>query len=109
MALTANLGYPRIGPNRELKWAVEKYWAGQIDSDALLAQAAEVRRTAWQAQAERGIDLIPSNDFTLYDHVLDHALMFGAVPSRFGWQGGAPDLDLYLLWHAVRTTPSLVS
>lgn len=95
MALTANLGYPRIGPNRELKWAVEKYWAGQIDGDALLAQAAEVRRAAWQAQAERGIDLIPSNDFTLYDHVLDHALMFGAVPSRFGWQGGAPDLDLY--------------
>ncbi len=95
MALTANLGYPRIGPNRELKWAVEKYWAGQMDDDALLAQAAEVRRAAWQAQAKRGIDLIPSNDFTLYDHVLDHALMFGVVPSRFGWQGGAPDLGLY--------------
>ncbi len=95
MALTTNLGYPRIGPNRELKWVVEKYWAGQIGRAELLAQAAEVRRAAWRAQAERGIDLIPSNDFTLYDHVLDHAVMFGAVPHRFGWQGGPPDLDVY--------------
>lgn len=95
MAVTTNLGYPRIGANRELKWAVEKYWAGKIDREALLLEAAAVRRAALQTQIERGIDLIPSNDFTLYDHVLDHAAMFGVVPARFGWQGGPVDLDTF--------------
>ena len=91
--ITTNLGYPRIGPDRELKRAVEGYWRGKIGRDELLAVAKALRVDHWRRQAAAGIDLVPSNDFALYDHVLDHLAMFGAVPERFGWRGGAVDLD----------------
>ena len=93
--LSTNLGYPRIGPNRELKWAIERYWKGRIGREEMLVQADSVHRDSLAQQARRGIDLIPSNTFSLYDHILDQAVMFGAVPSRFGWEGGRVDLDLY--------------
>ena len=75
MVIAANLGYPRIGANRELKWAVESYWAGKITEDELTIASADIRASNWRYQYEQGIVHIPSNDFSLYDHVLDTALM----------------------------------
>ncbi len=95
MAHSINLGMPRIGPHRELKRAVERYWAGRSDA-AELAQAARDRRAdAWHTQQAAGVDSIPCNDFSLYDQVLDTCCLVGAVPERFGWAGGPVDLDTY--------------
>ena len=95
MALSANLGLPRIGPRRELKTALESYWAGRIDQDALQGAARTIRLNQWTLQKEMGIDHIPSNDFSFYDHVLDTACMLGCVPARFNFEGPAVDLDTY--------------
>ncbi|TDE31837.1 5-methyltetrahydropteroyltriglutamate--homocysteine S-methyltransferase [Flavobacterium ranwuense] len=81
--LTNNLGYPRIGSNRELKKACESYWAGKISADELLTVGATIRKQNWQLQAETGIDLIPSNDFSFYDQVLDLSLTLGVIPKRY--------------------------
>ncbi len=83
MSPVTNLGFPRIGRKRELKTALESYWKGAIDADALLATARDLRRHHWQLQREAGADVIPVNDFTLYDHVLDTAWLFGAVPPGY--------------------------
>lgn len=80
---THNLGYPRIGSQRELKRACENFWAGKITAHELLQVGRELRQTNWQIQKEAGIDLIPSNDFSFYDHVLDTSLMVGNIPPRF--------------------------
>jgi 5-methyltetrahydropteroyltriglutamate--homocysteine methyltransferase len=80
---THNLGYPRIGSRRELKKACEKYWAGEISLDELLQTGKQIRRENWELQQKAGIDLIPANDFSYYDHVLDTGLMVGNIPSRF--------------------------
>ncbi len=93
--LTHNLGFPRIGPARELKHALEAFWAGKSDETTLLALAKTLRRQNWELQKAMGIDLIPSNDFSLYDHVLDTCALVGAVPQRFGWTGGEVDLGTY--------------
>ncbi len=92
---TATLGVPRIGRRRELKFALESYWSGKTSATELLATAKELRATHWLAQKERGITRIPSNDFSLYDHVLDTAIMVGAIPARYGWTGGDISLDTY--------------
>ena len=81
--LTNNLGYPRIGSNRELKKACESYWAGKISVDELLAVGETIRKENWQLQVEAGIDLIPSNDFSFYDQVLDLSLTLGVIPKRY--------------------------
>jgi len=91
----ATLGFPRIGPRRELKAALERYWSGKSDRETLLHTAAELRAKAWTLQRRLGADHIPSNDFSLYDHVLDTSAMVGAVPPSFGWRGGPIDLDIY--------------
>lgn len=91
---TQTLGFPRIGNRRELKKSVESYWAGKSSEEELQAAAAEIRRTNWLRQASAGIDLIPCNDFSFYDHVLDTSCLFGNVPERFGWDGGEIGLDL---------------
>ncbi len=95
MAIATTLGFPRIGPDRELKRAVEAYWAGKIDEPALRGAAAKLRADAWRTQRQLGIEHIPSNDFSLYDHVLDTSAMVGAVPARFGHEGGPVSLDTY--------------
>ena len=95
MTLSANLGFPRIGPNRELKRALEDYWAGRCGPDELEMSARSIRRVNWEMQAEAGIDHIPCGDFSLYDHVLDTAVMLGAVPERFGRLDGMSDIDRY--------------
>ncbi|MFC8075088.1 5-methyltetrahydropteroyltriglutamate--homocysteine S-methyltransferase [Streptomyces sp. NPDC057307] len=75
-------GYPRQGQNRELKKAVEGYWKGRVDADALRGTAAELRRSNWRQLADAGIHEVPSGDFSYYDHVLDTSVMVGAVPAR---------------------------
>jgi 5-methyltetrahydropteroyltriglutamate--homocysteine methyltransferase len=80
---TTVLGYPRIGQRRELKRATEAYWSGKIDATALLDTAASLRRQTWETLRDAGLDEIPSNTFSLYDQVLDHAVLVGAVPPRF--------------------------
>ncbi|WP_329348853.1 5-methyltetrahydropteroyltriglutamate--homocysteine S-methyltransferase [Streptomyces sp. NBC_01261] len=75
-------GYPRQGRGRELKKAIEGYWKGRVDADALRATAAELRRTNWQQLTDAGIHEIPTGDFSYYDHVLDTTVMVGAVPER---------------------------
>ena len=83
MVKAANLGFPRIGAKRELKKKVEAYWRGECDAEALEAVARDLRARHWRLQAEAGVALVPSNDFSFYDHVLDAAVTFGAVPARF--------------------------
>ncbi|SFD04111.1 methionine synthase (B12-independent) [Chitinophaga sp. CF118] len=77
------LGYPRIGSNRELKKANEAFWAGKISLEKLQLTTRQLRRQNWETLQAAGIDLIPSNDFSLYDQVLDMCLMTGTVPARF--------------------------
>ncbi|WP_202931569.1 5-methyltetrahydropteroyltriglutamate--homocysteine S-methyltransferase [Mycobacterium neumannii] len=76
------LGSPRIGPNRELKRAVEKYWAGTVGRDELESVAAELRRDTWEALVAEGLDSVPVNTFSYYDQMLDTAAMVGALPPR---------------------------
>jgi len=75
-------GYPRQGRGRELKKAIEGYWKGRVDADALRTTATELRRTNWQQLAEAGIHEVPTGDFSYYDHVLDTSVMVGAIPQR---------------------------
>lgn len=87
-----NLGFPRLGENRELKFALERYWRGDIDLTVLQATAIELRQRHWQLQANSGLDFIPVGDFSYYDHVLDTSVMLGVIPERFG---SSRDLDTY--------------
>ncbi|MGH2534949.1 MAG: 5-methyltetrahydropteroyltriglutamate--homocysteine S-methyltransferase [Thermomicrobiales bacterium] len=93
MAIASIPGYPRIGKKRELKRALEGCWAGKRGADELEATAREIRAANWRAQRNAGIDLIPVNDFSLYDHVLDTTALVGAVPERYGRVGETVDLD----------------
>ena len=92
---THNLGYPRIGEKRELKRATETYWRGEISVAELEEVGRNLRKAHWLAQKEAGIELIPSNDFSFYDQMLDMTCLLGNIPSRFAWNGQAPGLDLY--------------
>lgn len=95
---THNLGYPRFGSRRELKKACEKYWSGKISFSELLTAGEDIRKANWQFQKDTGIDLIPSNDFSFYDQVLDMSLMVGAIPERYHeviLQKVGNELDLY--------------
>jgi 5-methyltetrahydropteroyltriglutamate--homocysteine methyltransferase len=80
---TNNLGYPRIGSNRELKKASELYWSGAITADELKATGKSIRKENWELQRNAGIDLIPSNDFSFYDQVLDLSLILGVIPEHY--------------------------
>ncbi len=95
MTKSASLGFPRIGAFRELKKAVEGYWKGNLSKDELLKVGATIRKDNWNLQKDNGIDFIPSNDFSFYDHILDMITTVGAVPQRFNFDGGNVDIDLY--------------
>ncbi len=92
---THNLGFPRIGPKRELKRALESFWSGKTDGTRLLETARAIRAGNWRTQNAAGIDLIPSNDFSLYDQMLDTCALVGAVPERFPGKGGPVELATY--------------
>ncbi len=83
MAQVTCLGFPRIGRRRELKTALEKYWRGALDASVLLDKAHELRQQHWELQRATGLDSVPANDFSLYDHVLDAAWLFDALPASY--------------------------
>ncbi len=89
---TSAFGYPKIGPNRELKKVVESYWAGQISKDDLFKQTEEIQLQRLKILKDAELDYIPSNDFSLYDFILDISTMLGVIPKRFG---ESYDLDTY--------------
>ena len=91
MATTHNLGFPRIGKNRELKFAVESYWRGESSQDKLNHLARDLRQSHWQPQDQ--CDYIPVGDFSFYDHVLDTSFLVGNIPRRAA--NNASDLDTY--------------
>ncbi|RYZ99671.1 MAG: 5-methyltetrahydropteroyltriglutamate--homocysteine S-methyltransferase [Sphingobacteriaceae bacterium] len=96
--LTQNLGYPRIGGQRQLKKACEQYWAGKITLDKLNQVAQTIKQDNWQTQLSAGIDLIPCNDFSFYDQVLDTSLLLGVIPERYApvlQVEGNKEIDLY--------------
>ena len=93
--VSANLGFPRIGPRRELKTATEAYWAGKVSEAELLETARQLRAATWDRQRAAGIQVIPSNDFSFYDQVLDTSVMLGAIPDIYRPIGAPRSLDLY--------------
>jgi 5-methyltetrahydropteroyltriglutamate--homocysteine methyltransferase len=104
MALSNVAGVPRIGRNRELKFATESYWRGTTSAEELAETAKSIRIENWRLMQEAGIDLIQSNDFSYYDQVLDTIALVGAVPDRYGWSGGQVDLDTYFAMARGRQT-----
>ncbi|MEQ1748020.1 MAG: 5-methyltetrahydropteroyltriglutamate--homocysteine S-methyltransferase [Prosthecobacter sp.] len=94
---THNLGYPRIGERRELKKATETFWHGKLSEEELEATGRKLRRENWEKQRKAGISLIPCNDFSFYDQMLDFSCLIGNVPPRFGWQGDNIGLDTLFL------------
>src|SRR5829696_6649067 len=95
MAISTIPAFPRIGPNRELKRALEGYWSGKRSAADLEQAASEIRKGNWASQISAGLDLVPVNDFSLYDQVLDTSSLAGAVPDFYQWQGGNVDFDTY--------------
>lgn len=93
MVKVSNLGYPRLGENREWKKLIEFYWAGDILQEELRAQAKDLRLEFLKKQADAGLDFIPVGDFSLYDHILDLSVQFGVIPKRFAKE--ETNLDLY--------------
>ncbi|MFI1918912.1 5-methyltetrahydropteroyltriglutamate--homocysteine S-methyltransferase [Nocardia sp. NPDC020380] len=92
------LGYPRIGPHRELKRALESYWHGTLSRDELLSVGREIQESQYLELAATGLTQVPGNTFSFYDHILDNALLFGAVPKRFEpYREGLHPLDFYFL------------
>ena len=83
MAKAHLLGYPRVGAKRELKFALESFWRKESSSEDLQKTAKTLRANHWKKQQDAGLSFITSNDFSLYDHVLDHTVLFGAEPKRF--------------------------
>ncbi|WP_018752088.1 5-methyltetrahydropteroyltriglutamate--homocysteine S-methyltransferase [Paenibacillus sanguinis] len=92
---SANLGFPRIGRNREWKKALEAFWSGKLEEQDLHAELKRIRLGNLKLQQDKGVEVIPVGDFTYYDHILDLAVMFGLIPQRFGYTGGTPDLSVY--------------
>jgi 5-methyltetrahydropteroyltriglutamate--homocysteine methyltransferase len=95
MIQVASIGYPRIGPKRELKKALEQFWKGEIQEQDLHTVAKNLRKQNWQTQKSAGVDLISSNDFSFYDQVLDAICLLGAVPKRYKWDGQEVNLTTY--------------
>jgi 5-methyltetrahydropteroyltriglutamate--homocysteine methyltransferase len=102
--LTHNLGFPRIGLRRELKKALESYWAGRSTAAELLDAGKQIRQQNWLLQKKAGIDLIPSNDFSFYDQVLDTCALVGAIPRRFE-STGRVSLETYFAMARGQGTP----
>ncbi|CAM8962165.1 unnamed protein product [Rhodiola kirilowii] len=89
------VGYPRMGPKRELKFALESFWDGKTTADDLVKVAADLRSSIWKQMQVAGIKFIPSNTFSFYDQVLDTTAMLGAVPARYNWNGGEIGFDTF--------------
>ena len=103
MATSTISGYPRIGNNRELKKALEQYWSGKITESDLLEVGKQIRSANLATQQSAGIDLVPVNDFSFYDQMLDTSALVGNVPARYGWTSSEVDLDTYFAMARGRT------
>lgn len=95
MVIAHNLGFPRIGANRELKWALERYWKGEINQNDLKVEGQRIRTDNWMRQINAGQDFISVGDFSWYDHVLDMSALLGVIPNRFASEIDEVDLDTY--------------
>ena len=95
MTTTHNLGFPRIGKKRQLKFLLERYWSGEIEQAQLEEEGQQIRQENWQCQVDTGLDLISVNDFSWYDQVLDMSALLGVIPERFGQTGADIDIDTY--------------
>lgn len=95
MVLATNLGFPRVGAKRELKFAIENFWKGALSESELLKIGADIRSTHWTVQKEAGIKHVPVNDFSFYDHMLDMSALLGAVPERYKWSADTVDMATY--------------
>src|SRR3954468_23318805 len=84
MVTTHILGYPRIGADRELKFALEAFWRGEADENYLKGVAEDLRRKHWERQSGAGLSFLTAGDFAYYDHMLNQAVLLGALPERFG-------------------------
>ncbi len=93
MTIAHHLGFPRIGANRQLKWALERYWQGQITQAELYEQGMQIRTENYTQQIKAGLDFLSVGDFSWYDHVLDMSFLLGVIPERF--QSPSPDIDTY--------------
>lgn len=101
MTITHNLGFPRIGVQRELKRAQEAYWSGQQTVQQLEETGRDLRARHWQLQADSGLSYVPVGDFAWYDHILEWTTLLGAVPARFG-QSSTSDVKLDTLFRMAR-------
>jgi 5-methyltetrahydropteroyltriglutamate--homocysteine methyltransferase len=95
MTTIHTLGFPRMGANRELKFALERHWRGEISADELEAIGRELRARHWQVQRDTGLDFVTVGDFAYYDHVANHIQLLGCEPGRFGFTGQEAPLARY--------------
>lgn len=95
MVRTHILGFPRMGAHRELKFALEQHWRGEIDTAELEAVGADLRARHWALQQAAGLDFVTVGDFAFYDHVANHIQLLGCEPVRFGFTGEEPELARY--------------
>ena len=89
------LGFPRMGENRELKFALEKFWKGEIPAEQLEASGRDLRARHWALQRQHGLDFVTVGDFAFYDQVANHIQLLGCEPKRFGFSGQEPELARY--------------
>ncbi|MBW7902494.1 MAG: 5-methyltetrahydropteroyltriglutamate--homocysteine S-methyltransferase [Rhodocyclaceae bacterium] len=95
MTTIHTLGFPRMGAQRELKFALERHWRGEIAADELAAVGRALRARHWQLQRDAGLDFVTVGDFAYYDHVANHIQLLGCEPARFGFSGDEPALARY--------------
>ncbi|MCB5187751.1 5-methyltetrahydropteroyltriglutamate--homocysteine S-methyltransferase [Methylobacillus caricis] len=107
MAIAHILGYPRIGEKRVLKFAQESFWNGSLTASGLQEAGKGLRKQHWKKQQRSGLGLITASDFTFYDHVLDHAVLFGATPSRFGFSSVLSEQDYFALARGNASQPAM--
>ena len=93
--LTHTLGFPRMGAQRALKFALESFWRSGSSEAELQATAAQLRQQHWQAQADAGLGYVTVGDFALYDHVANHIQLLGCGPARFGFDAHTPEVARY--------------
>ena len=97
MAIRHILGFPRLGKNRELKFALESHWRGATTAAELEVTARRLRADHWALQRAAGLDYVSVGDFALYDHVLNHIQLLGCEPARFGFAPDAPEIERYFI------------
>ena len=93
MTIAHILGFPRIGKHRELKFALEKFWHGEISADTLETTARELRASHWLLQRNAGLDVVSVGDFAFYDQMLNHIQLLGCEPARFQFAPGTSELS----------------